>query len=147
MATNPKIQQGVLNRIRASIKFSDAPELNVSASYLAKEGIGLTFQGEIVVPLPTMTGIAQSPQPYIMAQAKVPLVRSQALGTQYKERWEINGILGNCRLYSDSKTFGDFDLFNTSITSCGDMTFAGGEPGVLVTLTGIYYVNSDMWDL
>lgn len=147
MATNPKIQQGVLNRIRASIKFNDVPELNVSASYLAKEGIEIGFQGEIVTPLPTMTGIVQSPQPYIMAQAKIHLVRSQALGTQYKTRWEEDGVLGDCRLYSDSKTFGDFDLFNTSITSCGDMTFAGGEPGVLITLTGIYYVNSDMWDL
>lgn len=147
MATNPKIKQGVLNRVRASIKFSDVPELNVSASYLAKEGIEITFQGNIVEPLPTMTGIVQSPQPYMMAQAKVHLVRSQALAAQFKARYEKDGVLGDCRLYTDSSTFGDFDLSNASISNCGDMTFAGGDPGLLITLTGIYYTNSDMWDL
>lgn len=144
---NPMIKPGVLNRVRASVKFTDVPELNVSASYLAKEGIEITFQGNIVEPLPTMTGVVQSPQPYMMAQARIHMVRSQALATQFKARYEKNGVLGDCRLYTDSSTFGDFDLSSASITSCGDMTFAGGDPGLLITLTGIYYTNSDMWEL
>jgi hypothetical protein len=141
------ISPGVLNRVRASVKFTDHPELNASASYLAKEGVEISFQGNIVEALQAMTGVVQSPQPYILAQAKIHLLRSQALATQYKKQWEVNGIVGDVRLYTDSSVFGEFDMTNTAITSVADMTFAGGDPGVVITLTGTYYVNSDMWEL
>lgn len=144
---NPMIKPGVLNRVRASAKFTDYPQLNVSASYLAKEGVEITFQGNIVEPLPAMTGVVQSPQPYVLSQAKIHLLRSQALASQYKTQIELDAILGDLRLYTDSSTFGEFDLVNTAITSVGDMTFAGGDPGVVITLTGTYYVNSAMWDI
>lgn len=144
---NPMIKPGVLNRVRASAKFTDFPQLNVSASYLAKEGVEISFQGNIVEPLPAMTGVVQSPQPYVLAQAKLHLLRSQALAAQYKTQIELDAILGDVRLYTDSSTLGEFDLVNTAITSVGDMTFAGGDPGVVITLTGTYYVNSSMWDI
>ncbi|STL39383.1 Uncharacterised protein [Escherichia coli] len=38
-------------------------------------------------------------------------------------------------------------IYNTAITNVQDMTFAGGEPGVAITITGTYYINSEMWDL
>lgn len=144
---NPKISAGMLNRVRASVKFTDHPELNVSASYLAKEGVEIGFQGNIVEPLAAMAGVVQSPQPYILSAVKIHLLRSQALASVYKAQLEKDGVVGDIRLYTDSKTFGEFDLFNVAITSVGDMTFAGGDPGVVITLTGTYYVNSDMWDL
>ncbi len=81
---NPMIPVGVLNRVRASIKFTDHSELNVSASYLAKEGVELVFQGNMTDFLPAMTGAVQSPQPYMIMQAKVHLLRSQALGRSTK---------------------------------------------------------------
>lgn len=144
---NPMISAGVLNRVRASAKLTNHPELNVSASYLAKEGVEISFQGNLVDSLPALTGVVQSPQPYIQVQAKIHLLRSQALGAQYKKQWEVNALLGDVRLYTDSSTFGEFDMTNSAITSVGDMTFAGGDPGVVITLTGTYYVNSAMWDL
>lgn len=144
---NPMIPVGVLNRVRASIKFSDHPELNVSASYLAKEGVELVFQGNMTDFLPAMTGAVQSPQPYMIMQAKVHLVRSQALATQYKTQWETNTAIGDAKVYSDSSTFGDFEVLNTAITNVQDMSFAGGQPGVAITITGTYYINSEMWDL
>ncbi|KHN59921.1 hypothetical protein [Aeromonas hydrophila] len=144
---NPMIPVGVLNRVRASIKFTDHPELNVSASYLAKEGVELTFQGNMTDFLPAMTGAVQSPQPYMLMQAKVHLLRSQALGAQYKAQWEKNTAIGDAKVFSDSSTFGDFEVMNTAITSVQDMSFAGGQPGVAITITGTYYINSEMWDL
>lgn len=141
------IPVGVLNRVRASIKFTDHPELNVSASYLAKEGVELTFQGNMTDFLPAMTGAVQSPQPYMLMQAKVHLLRSQALGAQYKEQWEKNTAIGDAKVFSDSSTFGDFEVMNTAITSVQDMSFAGGQPGVAITITGTYYINYEMWDL
>lgn len=144
---NPMIPVGVLNRVRASIKFTDHPELNVSASYLAKEGVELTFQGNMTDFLPAMTGAVQSPQPYMLMQAKVHLLRSQSLGAQYKAQWEKNTAIGDAKVFSDSSTFGDFEVMNTAITSVQDMSFAGGQPGVAITITGTYYINSEMWDL
>ncbi|WP_336284217.1 hypothetical protein [Citrobacter arsenatis] len=143
---NPMISAGQLNRVRASAKFTEYPSLNVSASYLAKEGVELGFQGNIVQPLPAMAGVVQSPQPYIICAAKFHLLRSQSLASLYKAQWELNAIVGDVRLYTDSNTFGEFDLANTAITGVADMTFAGGEPGVVITLTGTYFVNSSMWD-
>lgn len=145
--SNPMISPGGLNRVRASVKFTDHPELNVSASYLSKQGVELSFQGNITDFLPAMTGAVQSPQPYLIMQAKVHLLRSQALAAQYKVQWEANSAIGDAKLYSDSSVFGDFEVFNTAITNVQDMTFAGGEPGVALTITGTYYVNSEMWDL
>lgn len=144
---NPNVPQGVLNRVRTSVKFSDYPSLNVSASYLAKEAADISFQGNVVEPLPALTGVVQSPQPYIMVQAKIHLLRSQALGQQFKKQIELNGLVGNCRLYTDSSTLGDFDLFNAAITNVADMTFNGSDPGFVITITGTYKVNSDMWNL
>ncbi|KAB0559445.1 hypothetical protein [Pantoea stewartii] len=141
------IPVGVLNRVRASIKFTDHSELNVSASYLAKEGVELVFQGNMTDFLPAMTGAVQSPQPYMIMQAKVHLLRSQALGAQYKTQWEANTAIGDAKVYSDSSTFGDFEVMNTAITNVQDMSFAGGEPGVAITITGTYYINSEMWDI
>lgn len=144
---NPMISAGVLNKVRGAIKFTSHPELNVSASYLAKEGIGLIFQGNIVNFLPVLTGVVQSPEPYIIMQATVNLVRSQALATQFRKQWELNAAIGDAMVYSDSPTFGDFSLLNTGITNVRDMNFAGGDPGVALTITGTYYVNSEMWEL
>ena len=144
---NPMINPGVLNRVRASVKFNDYPGLNVSASYLAKEGVELSFQGNMTDFLPAMTGAVQSPQPYMIMQARVHLLRSQALSKQYKVQWELNAAIGNAKVYSDSTVFGDFELMNTAITNVQDMTFAGGDPGVAITITGTYYINSEMWDI
>ncbi len=144
---NPMINPGVLNRVRASVKFNDFPGLNVSASYLAKEGVELSFQGNMTDFLPAMTGAVQSPQPYMIMQARIHLLRSQALSKQYKAQWELNSAIGDAKVYSDSTVFGDFELMNTAITNVQDMTFAGGDPGVAITITGTYYINSEMWDI
>ncbi len=144
---NPMIPVGTLNRVRASVKFTSHSELNVSASFLAKEGVELSFQGNITEFLPAMTGAVQSPQPYMILQARVHLLRSQALVKQFKAQWEKNATIGDAKVYSDSTVFGDFDIYNTAITNVQDMTFAGGEPGVAITITGTYYINSEMWDL
>lgn len=50
---NPMIPVGTLNRVRASVKFTSHSELNVSASFLAKEGVELSFQGNITEFLPS----------------------------------------------------------------------------------------------
>lgn len=143
---NPMINPGVLNRVRGSIKYTDFPELNISASYLTREGIELSPQGDLVESLPCMTGVAQSSQPYMELFVRIHLVRSQALANIYKQQWEKNSLVGNIRAYTDSSKFGDFDLVNVSIRNVDDISIAGTDPSVIVTLSGTYYINSEMWD-
>lgn len=144
---NPMINPGVLNRVRGSVKYTDFPQLNVSASYLAREGIELTFSGDLVDSLPAMTGVVQSPQPFIQLSARIHLVRSQALANIYKQQWQTNSLLGNVRLYTDSSNFGDFDLFNVALNNVADMSVNGTDPAVIVTIAGTYYINSSLWDV
>lgn len=144
---NPMINPGILNRIRGSVKVTASPELNVSAQNLGREAIEFTLGGNIVEPLPVLTGVVQSPQPYIQATIRMYVLRTQSIGNQYKKRWEDNGILGDIKVYSDSSTFGDFEIYNAAITNCADMSFAGGQAGVAITITGTYYVNNSLWDL
>ncbi|GCK30400.1 hypothetical protein BvCmsB39A_00419 [Escherichia coli] len=101
---NPMIPVGTLNRVRASVKFTSHSELNVSASFLAKEGVELSFQGNITEFLPAMTGAVQSPQPYMILQARVHLLRSQALGKQFKAQWEKNATIGDAKVYKGYDT-------------------------------------------
>lgn len=144
---NPKIPNGTLNKVRASIKFVDHPELNVSASYLGKQGIIISPQGNMTESLPVMTGVVQSPQPYQIVTAKFQLVRSMPLAAQFKKQWESNTIIGDAMFYSDSTQFGDFEVFNAAITSVMDISSGSDQPGVDITITGTYYINSEMWDL
>ena len=53
---NPLIEQGSLNRIKASVVWNDNADLNVTAPYLGAAGIRLGLDGGTTVFLPTMTG-------------------------------------------------------------------------------------------
>lgn len=143
---NPMMNPGVLNKVRGSVKYTDYPQLNISASNLTRDGIGITFLGDIVESLPVMAGVVQSTQPYVLASVRIPLVRSQALAQIYKTQWELNSLLGSIRIYTDSSVFGEFDLVNIALNKPADINFGGTDPGVIITLTGTYYVNSSMWD-
>ena len=43
------VQQGTLNRLRGSLTIPDLPELNVTAPFLGKEGIAMSFEGNSTV--------------------------------------------------------------------------------------------------
>lgn len=143
---NPLINQGVLNKVRASVKFTDHPELDVSASFLTQDCIDLSFQGDAGVLLPTLTGGVSSPNPMQMIDIKIHLVRSQSLAQLFKNQIEKNTYLGPAKIYTDSSTLGDFSIRQATMRSCGDVSFSGRDPAFLISLFGIYDVNSDMWE-
>lgn len=139
---NPLVPQGIFNKLRASIKFNDYPSLNVSASFLTQDAVDISFQGDAGVLLPTMTGGASSPNPYQMVMINIHLVRSQAMAQLFKNQIERDTFLGDCKVYSDSTTLGDFSLRQTTIRSAGDVSFSGRDPAFLVSVFGIYDTNS-----
>lgn len=144
---NPLINQGVLNRVRASIKFVQFPELNISAPYLTQDAINISFQGDAGVLLPTLTGGVSSPNPFQMIQMQIHLVRSQSMGQLFKNQIEKNTTLGDAKIYSDSTTLGDFSIRQATIRSAQDLSVSGRDPAFVVEVFGIYDVNADMWDL
>lgn len=144
---NPLISQGVFNRVRGAIRFTEHPELNVTASYLTQEGIDIAFQGDAGVLLPTMTGGASSPQPYQMINFRVHLVRSQVLAQLFKNQIEQDTFLGQAMVFTDTSTLGDFAIRQATLRSMEDFSPNGQDPGVVVSLFGIYDVNAHMWDV
>jgi len=147
MAGNPLINQGTLNRLRGSVVYASNHSLNVTAPYLAKEAISIAFEGDAGMLIPTLTGGVTSPEPYQMANVTINLVKSQALADIYKTQIETNVNVGDISVIPDSPALSDYQLTNCVLKGVRDVTFDGNVPGFVVTLTGIYSVNSALWGL
>jgi hypothetical protein len=146
MSGNPLVDQGTLNRIMASVVWTNFPALNLTSPYLAREGIRLALEGNATDYFGTMTGAVPSPAPYQICTITMALVKSQPLSNQYKLQFESNTILGNCTVRPDTSTLGIYDLNNVVLESVREMTFAGEEPSFVVTGKGYYLVNSDLFN-
>ena len=145
---NPLVDQGVLNLLKASVIWDNFTALNVTASYLDKAGITLRLEGESSMQHDTMTGVVQSPQPYLPISVIIPLLKTQPLSDAYKTQMEANSILGNGVVYPDVVGGGlsQYQLANMSIQSVGELNFGGTTPVYGVTCKGIYYINSNLFD-
>src|SRR5271156_4655421 len=98
---NPQIPQGTLNRLRASITLTSFPGLNITQSYLGRQGISLTFDGVVTTPIDTMTGIVPSPEPYQRITCSAHLLKTQALAAAWKAQVELNALLGDITIRPD----------------------------------------------
>lgn len=143
---NPRIPLGTLNRIRASIVIPGAPELNVTSSFLGQAGISLGFTGETTQMLPQMTGVVTSPEPYQMAQLSAQLVRSQALASLYKQRMELNALLGDLTVIPDAAALEPYQLVNCAIQAVRELPMTGSDASFTITIAGTYFINSSLWD-
>ena len=145
MAGSPQIPQGTLNRLRGSVIVNDHPELNVTAPFLSKEGISISFEGETTVSLPTLVGTVQSPEPYQMATITINMLKTQNLANLYKNRVESNAQLGNVLVTTDASTLGNYQITNCAITNVRDLGFNGESPVFAVSIRGFYAINASVW--
>jgi hypothetical protein len=143
---NPLVNQGQLNRLRASIQVPAAPILNITSSFLSKRGITLSFEGQSTVYLDTMTGAVISPEPYLKASVTVYLVKTLPPAAAYKAQLELLSAIGDISLITDATSFPNYDLANCSIMANPEQSFAGDQPDYAVTLGGLYYINSSLFD-
>lgn len=146
MAQNPLVSQGTLNRLRGSVVCTDNPNLNVTAAFLGKEGIGLALEGETTLMLPTMTGVATSPEPYQMCSVSVHLLKTQQLSDLYKQRMETDSRIGDITVRPDASTLSAYPLTNCAIESVAPLNFAGQDAGFVVTIKGTYAINNSLWN-
>lgn len=147
MASNPLIAQGTLNRLLGSAVVTDTPALNVTASYLGKEGISLRLEGKASIPIPTMTGTVQSPEPYMMVTLTIALLKTQGLAAQFKAAMESNAVIGDMVITPDASTLPVYQLTNCAITEVGELKFNGSTADYGVVIEGYYLINDNLWNL
>lgn len=146
MAGSPQVAQGTLNRLRGTITVVDAPELNITAPFLGRAGISLSFEGSVTVPLPTLVGTVQSPEPYQMVTVTAALLKTQSFSDLYKRRLETDSLIGNVTVTPDASTLSPYNLSNCSILGVRELDFAGNDAGFVIMLNGFYPINSSLWD-
>ncbi len=136
---NPLIAQGTLNKLRASVTWASFPALNVTASFLSKEGIRIVFQGDSVTYMP-------SQEPYMGMECTINLVKSQPLADLYKKQMELNALLGDGTIRPDAVPLSPYQIVNASIKGVRDLDFSGEHALFAVQLGGYYLVNSSMFN-
>lgn len=143
---NPRIEQGTLNRLRGSVSPVQFPELNIIAGNLAPEGISISFGGGATTTLDAMTGVVQSPEPFLKVMVKIHLLKSQALSDQWKSQMEESTLLGDLAVTTDTRSLSDYYFGNSAIESVDTLDFSGKNVGYVITLSAIYYINNSLWD-
>ncbi len=145
---NPNINQGTINRLVASIIWDNFPVLNVTPSFLLPEAIDLTPEGPMTTMIPSMTGAVTSPEPYQMMRMVIHLNRAQALAAAYKLQWESSTLIGSGTIRPDvlSSVFPPFFVDNVAISGLNTLSFSGRDAGFVVTCTGVYQINSTLWN-
>lgn len=145
---DPRVPQGNLNRIKASLAWLAFPDLNITPPYLAREMFTLTFEGEATTAIPTGTGLVNSPEPYQGIHVTAVLLKTQPLCAAYENQKLTNTLLGNGIIYPDvsSGGLGPFELINMSIRNVPELTFRGEDANYRITFGGYYIINSSLWN-
>jgi hypothetical protein len=143
---NPLLDQGVLNRIRASVVFPSNPQLSIISSNLAREGIRLALEGNATDYFGTMTGAVPSPAPYQLCTLTLNMLKSQPLSNVYKAQFELNTQIGPATVRPDATTLGLYQLNQMVLETIREMTYAGEDPVYSVTCRGYYLVNSYLFN-
>lgn len=144
---NPLIFQGTLNKLRGSASVIDHPELNVTAPYLAEEGISLAFEGDASGYLGTMTGAVPSPNPYQMCMLHLRMLKTQFLGNLWKLQLETTTSIGDVVVNTDTPTLDTYYLTNCTIRTVEELNFAGRSPEFSLSIKGTYYINSSLFNI
>ena len=147
---NPLIDYGSLNRLRASVVWTNHPELNVTPQFLGDEAIRLALDGQSTDYLPQLAGMVTSPAVYMPITLSINLVRTQQLADLYKQQMESDARIQDGTVRPDVNAgkggLGNYSIINCAIGNVAEMTFAGRDAGYRVSIRGYYIVNNSLWD-
>lgn len=147
MASNPQIAQGTLNRLRGSVVVPNYPALQVTAPFLARAAISISFDGEATTMIPTMTGTVTSPMPYQLTTTTINLLRTQSLASLWETQRQTNSAIGDITVTPDTTTLPPYTFINCAITNVRELGFAGDDASFVVTVVGYYPINNSLWNL
>ena len=136
---------GIINRLRASVAFQSFPKLHVVSNYITTEGIRIGLEGNATDLLPAMMSLIASPAPYLACTVTIPLIRSIPLAQTYKTQLETNTMLGLMQIFPDTEYLTSFLVNNTALETVREMSFAGTEAAMVVTLRGYYQTNTSQY--
>lgn len=142
---NPNVAQGTLNRLIASVTWANFPALNVTPSFMNRNGISLAFEGAATTILETMTGTVTSPEPYQKTTLTLHLLKTQSLAQQYEAARQTNSVLGTGVVRPDSSPLNPYDIINCGIINVAELQFTGLDAGYSVSIQGYIALNSALW--
>jgi hypothetical protein len=142
---NPQVSVGLLNRLIASVTWAGFSALNVTPSFLNRDGIRLAFEGEATRFLPALTGLVPSPEPYQPCTLTINLLKTQALAQSYEAQRQTQCFLGAGTVRPDATTLGPYDLQSMAIENVRELAFSGEDAGYSVMLRGFYLINNSLW--
>lgn len=137
--------QGNLNRLLASVTFSEFSNLNITSPYLGKEGISISFDTDANLAIPAMTGVVNSPEPYQLVTIEVHLLRSQSFAAQYKSQIESLTLVGDLTVIPDSVVMPKYSFTNCAIKNVSPLKLNGTDADFTITLSGSYQINNQLW--
>ena len=142
---NPITGQGLLNRVLVHTILPIFPQLTVTSPFMAKSQAVLTLEGPFVHQMGTATGLVNSPEPYVMGQLVISLLRSQALSGLWVAQSQVTSVIGPVTIYSDSTEFPSVTLADCSIIDIDPGAYDGQDPATKVTIKGVFYTNASLW--
>lgn len=143
--TNPQIPQGNLNRVRVHLVFPSYPALNIASSYMGQSFASINFEGPFVEQIATATGIINSPEPYVMMNVNVGIIRTNPLAAAWLTQMLATSIIGNAVVHSDTSAFPAITAVNTSVREYDPGAFDGKDGVLKLSLRGVFYTNSQLW--
>ena len=147
MATNPNLFPSNLNRIRGSVLVPSNSSLNITASYLGKEGIVIAPQSPVVTQMQGLATIVNSEEPYQLVQVTAMVMKSLALSAAYINQIQQSPSIGTITITPDTSVLPQFTLFNTAIVNWNQISMAGLQPDFTITFQGQFNVSNDLWNL
>ena len=142
---NPMVPQGSLNRVRGSVIVPGFTALNINSSHLGLDGISLDLDEEFVQQEKTMTGVVNSPEPYVMATATINLLRTQSLALLWMQQAEANAVIGRIAVHSDTAAYTQRRVHNCSVLHASPGLMNGTRATINLIIRGVYYLNASLW--
>ena len=143
---NPIVPQGTLNRALTSVQVVDYPDLNVTSGYFGEKLASITFDGNTSDYIGTLTGAVPSPRLYQIVTCTMYLNKSQSLSDDWEGQRQVNSAIGDVVITTDSSELSDYTITNCVIDNIPSLEFTGQTNDFPVTLKGIYYINSDLFN-
>ena len=143
---NPLISQGTINRLRASVVIPSFPQLNVTSSFLGEEGIRLAFEGAATLFINTLTGAVTSPEPYLIANITINMLKTQALANAWKNQMETSALLGDLTVRPDAAVLNPYQITNCSMQGMKELNFSGKDATYGVMVRGYYIINNSLYN-
>ena len=145
MPGNPLVPQGVLNRAIVSVQFPNFPQLNVTPSFMAPEGVRVTFEGVTTLFIPTLTGTVTSPEVFQMVAVDIYMLKTQGLAVAYETQRQFSSLVGDCVVRTDSPVLPPYDFNNCAIENIEPLDFSGRTANYVARIRGYYVLNSAMF--